>query len=73
MVKVKSSDYFNNNDTSMIHNDVLRRIRFALSINDNATVQLFKMVDYDMPLDYLKGIMLKEEESGYVVPRCFDY
>lgn len=50
----------------MIHNDVLRRLRFALSINDNATVQLFKMVDYDMPLDYLKGIMCKEEESGYI-------
>jgi uncharacterized protein YehS (DUF1456 family) len=50
----------------MIHNDVLRRLRFALSLNDNATLQLFKLVDYEMPLDYLKGIMCKEEESGYI-------
>lgn len=50
----------------MIHNDVLRRLRFALSLNDAATVQIFSLVDYEMPLDYLKGIMAKEGEAGYM-------
>ncbi|MBO1256109.1 DUF1456 family protein [Alteromonas sp. 5E99-2] len=50
----------------MIHNDVLRRLRYALSINDTAAVSLFKLVEYDMDLDYLRSIMKKEGEEGYL-------
>lgn len=43
----------------MIHNDVLRRLRFALAINDTAAIGIFKLVDYDMDVDYLHSIMKK--------------
>jgi len=59
----------------MIHNDVLRRLRFALQLNDGATIDIFKRVDYPMELEYLHGIMRKEEENGFILCRdkimCF--
>ncbi|BCO19995.1 hypothetical protein KUC3_28520 [Alteromonas sp. KC3] len=50
----------------MIHNDVLRRLRYALAINDTAAISIFKLVDYDMDIDYLHAIMKKEGEEGYL-------
>lgn len=50
----------------MIHNDVLRRLRYALAINDTATISIFKLVNYDMELDYLHAVMKREEEVGYL-------
>lgn len=50
----------------MIHNDVLRRLRFALRINDTSAIKLFKIVNYDMDPKYLANIMKKEEEPGYL-------
>lgn len=54
----------------MIHNDVLRRLRYALSINDSAAIAIFKLANYDMELPYLQSIMKKEEEAGF--SRCRD-
>lgn len=50
----------------MFHNDVLRRIRYALAINDTAAISIFKLVDYDMDMGYLQSIMKKEGEEGYL-------
>jgi uncharacterized protein YehS (DUF1456 family) len=50
----------------MIHNDILRRIRYALKINDTAAVSIFKLVDYDMEIPYLQSMMKKEDEEGYL-------
>lgn len=50
----------------MILNDVLRRLRFALRINDTAAIQLFKSVGYDIEPEYLTNIMKKEDEPGYL-------
>ncbi|WP_346992911.1 DUF1456 family protein [Alteromonas gracilis] len=50
----------------MIHNDVLRRLRYALAINDTAAISIFKLVDYDMEMDYLHAVMKKEGEPGYL-------
>lgn len=50
----------------MIHNDVLRRLRYALRLNDNATFKLFEMVNYEMEPDYLRSIMKKEDEDGFL-------
>lgn len=50
----------------MMHNDVLRRIRYALQINDESAISIFKLVDYDMDKEYMRSIMKKEEESGYL-------
>lgn len=50
----------------MIHNDVLRRLRFALTMNDTSTIAVFKLMDYDMDMDYLHSIMKKETEDGFL-------
>ena len=54
----------------MIHNDVLRRLRFALTLNDGSTIDIFRLVDYKMEEEYLHRIMKKEEEPGFI--RCRD-
>ena len=50
----------------MIHNDVLRRLRYALAINDTAAISIFKLVNYDMEIDYLHAVMKREGEEGYL-------
>jgi len=54
----------------MIHNDVLRSVRYMLDISDNKVVELIKLTGFEVSkndiLDYLK----KEEEEGFV--RCPD-
>ena len=41
----------------MIHNDVLRRLRYALAINDTAAISIFKLANYDMEIDYLHAVV----------------
>jgi uncharacterized protein YehS (DUF1456 family) len=53
----------------MIHNDVLRRLRFALKLNDGSAIDLFKLASYDMETEYLQRIMKKEEEPGFILCR----
>lgn len=50
----------------MIHNDVIRRLRYALSINDTAAIGIFKLADYEMDPDYLRAIMKKDDEEGFL-------
>lgn len=52
--------------THFFFNSVLRRIRFALSLNDGATQELFKLMDYEMPLEYLHGLMKAEDAKGFI-------
>lgn len=49
----------------MLHNDVLRRLRYALSLDDTATISIFKLAHYDMDIPYLHAIMKKENEKGF--------
>lgn len=53
----------------MIHNDILRRLRYALKLDDKATISIFKLVNYDMEPEYLTSIMKKEQEPGFTVCR----
>ncbi|MFA3793048.1 DUF1456 family protein [Aliiglaciecola sp. SL4] len=53
----------------MNHNDILRRLRFALSLDDIATIAIFKLANYEMEKDYLSMLMKKEEESGFMLCR----
>ena len=53
-------------DYNAFFNSVLRRLRFALSLDDIATINIFKLVDYKMEEEYLHGMMKQEEESGFV-------
>ena len=50
----------------MIHNDILRRLRYALSINDTSAISIFKLAGYQMESDYLHGIMQKEGDKGFM-------
>jgi uncharacterized protein YehS (DUF1456 family) len=50
----------------MIHNDILRRIRYALQINDTAAISIFKLVGYDMEIPYLQSMMKQESEKGFL-------
>lgn len=50
----------------MNHNDIFRRLRFALQINDTASIQLFKSVGYEMEGPYQSGLMKKEQEDGFI-------
>ncbi|WJG08835.1 DUF1456 family protein [Aliiglaciecola sp. LCG003] len=50
----------------MNHNDVLRRLRYALQLNDEATISIFALADHEMDRDYLKSLMKKEEEDGFL-------
>jgi uncharacterized protein YehS (DUF1456 family) len=53
----------------MIHNDVLRRLRFALKLNDGSAIDIFKLAGYEMETEYLHRIMKKEEEPGFILCR----
>ena len=53
----------------MIHNDILRRLRYALAINDTAAISIFELAGYEMQMEYLHSIMKKEEEAGFVLCR----
>jgi len=50
----------------MLLNDVLRRLRFALSLDNSATISIFKLVDYSLEEDYLTSMMRREEEPGFL-------
>lgn len=49
----------------MQNNDVLRRIRYALKINDRSMIELFKLGGVELDFETLKNHLKKEEEKGY--------
>jgi uncharacterized protein YehS (DUF1456 family) len=50
----------------MTYNDILRRFRYALNINDRTMLDIFKQAGYPMDLPGLKDLLKKEDEQGYV-------
>ncbi len=50
----------------MNNNDVLRRLRYALNMNDRTMIEIFKISGYTLTFEELKGILKKEEEEGYI-------
>lgn len=53
----------------MNHNDVLRRLRYALQLNDDATIGIFALAGYEMEKDYLAMLMKKEQDDGFMLCR----
>ena len=49
----------------MTHNDILRRFRYALNINDPTMIEIFKHADHAINLSDLKNFLKKEDEQGY--------
>lgn len=51
----------------MTHNDLLRRLRYALNLNGETIAELCALGGYEIrPIDVLK-LLKKEEEAGFVV------
>jgi len=50
----------------MNNNDVVRRLRYALNLNDAAMLELFKLTDHEMEQSRLTGLLKKEDEEGFV-------
>lgn len=54
----------------MINNDILRRVRYALEINDSSMIEIFKQADYHMALPELISLLKKDDEQGFM--ECSD-
>ena len=50
----------------MIHNDVLRSVRYMLDISDNKVVEIIKLGGMDVTKDDLVTYLKKDEEEGFV-------
>jgi uncharacterized protein YehS (DUF1456 family) len=50
----------------MIHNDVLRSVRYMLDISDNKMVELIKLGGMDVTKEDLLTYLKKDEEEGFV-------
>ncbi len=49
----------------MIHNDILRRLRYAFSLNDQKMLEMYKLVGQEIKLFDLYSIMKKEGEKEF--------
>ena len=54
----------------MIHNDVLRSVRYMLDISDNKVVEIIKLGGLDVTKEDVLTYLKKDEEEGFV--RCPD-
>ena len=53
----------------MITNDILRRVRYALQLNDTKMLAIFASVENPIDEKYLHSIIAKEGEENYVFCR----
>ncbi|PSS48191.1 DUF1456 family protein [Pseudomonas sp. BBP2017] len=54
----------------MIHNDVLRSLRYLLDVNDAKLTDIIKLSGFDVATDDIVSYLKKEDEEGFV--RCPD-
>ncbi|MNJ28103.1 hypothetical protein D3C77_226290 [compost metagenome] len=54
----------------MIHNDVLRSLRYLLEVNDAKLTDIIKLSGYEVAIDDIASYLKKEDEEGFV--RCPD-
>ncbi|AIL63207.1 MULTISPECIES: DUF1456 family protein [Pseudomonas] len=54
----------------MIHNDVLRSLRYLLDVNDAKLTDIIKLSGFDVATDDIVAYLKKEDEEGFV--RCPD-
>ena len=54
----------------MIHNDVLRSLRYLLDVNDAKLADIIKLSGFDVATDDIVSYLKKDEEEGFV--RCPD-
>jgi len=63
---VRTSFANDSQEKKMKNNDILRRLRYALNINDAAMRELFKLSEYEIAQPKLSDLLKKEDEPGYV-------
>ena len=49
----------------MINNDILRRLRYALKLNDEKLLDIFKSMDVKISQFQLTKYMMKEDDKGF--------
>ena len=54
----------------MNNNDILRRLRYALNLNDGQMIRLFARAGHDLNAADVRALLGKEDEDGTVV--CMD-
>ncbi|CAM3727907.1 DUF1456 family protein [Pseudomonas wadenswilerensis] len=54
----------------MIHNDVLRSLRYLLDVNDAKLTDIIKLTGFEVSLADIASYLKKEDEEGFV--RCPD-
>ncbi|MEW6053283.1 MAG: DUF1456 family protein [Nitrospirota bacterium] len=54
----------------MINNDILRQLRYALSLNDASIIEIFRLAGCTIAQNQLNGLLRSEDEEGFV--RCSD-
>ena len=54
----------------MDNNDILRRLRYALDINDSTMLEIFHLSDYKVKESTIISLLKKEDEEGFLV--CSD-
>ncbi|MHC2145289.1 YehS family protein [Pseudomonas sp. 210_17 TE3656] len=54
----------------MIHNDVLRSLRYLLDVNDAKLADIIKLSGFEVATDDIVSYLKKDEEEGFV--RCPD-
>lgn len=50
----------------MTKNDILRRVRYALNIDDSTMLEIFKLAGHEIEQPGLINLLKKENEEGYV-------
>ncbi len=50
----------------MINNDVLRRVRYALDLNDVTMLEIFSLGDLTLTRDELLSYLKKDDQEGFV-------
>lgn len=50
----------------MTNNDILRRLRYALNLNNTKIVEIYKLTGIVLTLTELDAFLKKEEEDGYL-------
>jgi uncharacterized protein YehS (DUF1456 family) len=50
----------------MINNDVLRRVRYALELKDQAMIEIFALSDAEVSRDELLTLLKKDNEADFV-------
>jgi uncharacterized protein YehS (DUF1456 family) len=49
----------------MTYNDILRRFRYAINLNDSALIEIFKLVNAKVTAQELDSYFKREDDGGY--------